>query len=123
VIDLGIADGERLGVASHSYGGSSTLALITQTNRFKVATSSAGSANLIGMYGQMGKDGSAWATSWSEDGQGRMGGTRWQFRSRYIENSQAIKCQISAYLHVSCSHSESSRQRLKTNNGENFQIC
>jgi dipeptidyl aminopeptidase/acylaminoacyl peptidase len=35
----------------------------------------------------MGRDGTALNVQWVEAGQGIMGGTPWEFRSRYIENS------------------------------------
>src|SRR5262245_923822 len=78
-IEMGIADSDRLGVMGHSYGGYSTLALIVQTTRFKAAMASAGIGNLISNYGDM--------IGWSEEGQGGVGGTLWQFRDRYIETS------------------------------------
>lgn len=87
VIDLGIADPDRLGVMGHSYGGYSTLSLIVQTTRFKAAVDSAGPANLISAYGEMDKSGSSGTIGWAETGQGGMVGTPWQFRDRYIENS------------------------------------
>jgi len=87
VIELGIADPDRLGVLGHSYGGYSTLSLIVQTKRFKAAMAADGYADQVGAYGQMDKDGSAFGTSIAEQGQGLMGGTPWEFRSRYIENS------------------------------------
>jgi dipeptidyl aminopeptidase/acylaminoacyl peptidase len=87
VISLGIADPDRLGVMGHSYGGYSVLSLIVQTKRFKVAIESDGMGDLINAYGQMQKDGTAFHTSITEQGQGLMGGTLWQFRERYIENS------------------------------------
>ncbi len=87
VIEMGIADPTRLAVMGHSYGGYSALALIVQSKRFKAAVDIDGMGNLITAYGQMGKDGSAFQTSITEQGQGLMGGTPWQFRERYIENS------------------------------------
>jgi dipeptidyl aminopeptidase/acylaminoacyl peptidase len=86
VVDLGIADPERLGVMGHSYGGYSTLSLLVQTNRFKAALAVSGMADLIGLYGEMDRNGIAFGTS-SECGQELMGGSPWQFRDRYIENS------------------------------------
>jgi dipeptidyl aminopeptidase/acylaminoacyl peptidase len=87
VIDLGIADPDRLGVMGHSYGGYSTLSLIVQTTRFRAAVDSAGPADLISFYGDLDKSGAAGGIGWSETGQGGMVGTPWQFRDRYIENS------------------------------------
>ena len=87
VIELGIADPNRIGVMGHSYGGYSTLALIVQTTRFKAAVMRSGLGNLVNAYGFLDKDGSSVKTTWAEELQGRMGGTPWQFRDRYIENS------------------------------------
>ncbi len=86
-IELGIADPNRIGVMGHSHGGYSTLALIVQSTRFKAAVSSAGFGDLIGQYGKMRTDGSAVGVDWSEQGPGLMGGSPWQFRDRYLENS------------------------------------
>lgn len=87
VIEMGIADPDRLGVMGHSFGGFTTLSLIVQTNRFKAALSADGYSDAFTIYSQMRKDGSAFATSITEGGQGKLGGTPWQFRDRYIENS------------------------------------
>lgn len=87
VIEMGIADPDRLGVMGHSYGGYSALSLIVLTNRFKAAVIADGAGDLIGQYGQMNRDGSAFGTSITEKGQGLIGGTPWEFRDRYIENS------------------------------------
>jgi dipeptidyl aminopeptidase/acylaminoacyl peptidase len=86
VIAMGIADPDRLGVFGMSYGGYGSLSLIVQTNRFKAAISEAGFSNLITVYAQMHSDGSD-STGWAENDQGRMGGTPWQYRDRYIQNS------------------------------------
>lgn len=87
IVELGIADSNRVGVMGWSYGGYSTLSLIVQTTRFKAAVMGAGLGNLFSMYGQMSKQGTSWAVAWAEEGQGRMGGSPWEFRERYIENS------------------------------------
>jgi dipeptidyl aminopeptidase/acylaminoacyl peptidase len=87
VVELGIADPDRLGVMGHSYGGYSTLSLIVQTTRFKAAVDSAGPGDLVSDYAIMDEKGSSWAIGWAETGQGRMGGTPWEYRERYIENS------------------------------------
>jgi dipeptidyl aminopeptidase/acylaminoacyl peptidase len=87
VVSLGIADPDRLAVMGHSYGGYSTLALIVQTTRFRAAVDSAGISDLVSDYGYMDKTGADSSVGWAETGQGRMGGTPWQYRARYIENS------------------------------------
>jgi dipeptidyl aminopeptidase/acylaminoacyl peptidase len=74
-------------VIGHSNGGYSTLALIVQTNRFRAAVEVDGYADLVGLYGEMGKDGAAYATTVLEHNLPVMGGTPWEFRERYIDNS------------------------------------
>jgi dipeptidyl aminopeptidase/acylaminoacyl peptidase len=86
-IEIGIADPDRLAVMGHSYGGYTTLALIVQTGRFKAAISIAGVSDLIGSYGEMGEDASAYGVAIAERGQEAMGGTPWERRESYIENS------------------------------------
>jgi dipeptidyl aminopeptidase/acylaminoacyl peptidase len=86
-VELGVADPARLGITGHSYGGYSTLALIVQTSRFKAAVMRAGLGDLIGMYGSLMPDGTNYGLAWAESGQGRMGGSPWEVRERYLENS------------------------------------
>lgn len=87
IIDLGIADPNRMGVMGHSYGGYMVLSFIVQTNRFKAAVARAGIYDLTAEYGYMTRSGATFAPAWAETGQGSMGGTPWEFRERYIENS------------------------------------
>ena len=89
VVEMGIADNDRIGVIGHSWGGYTALSLIVQTPRFKAAVMRGGYGNLIGMYGDMESNGSARAQMLYEADFGNlgMGGTPWQFRDRYIENS------------------------------------
>jgi dipeptidyl aminopeptidase/acylaminoacyl peptidase len=51
VVELGVADPERLGVGGHSYGGILTDQVIARDPRFKGAVSSAGVANIFGSWG------------------------------------------------------------------------
>jgi dipeptidyl aminopeptidase/acylaminoacyl peptidase len=51
VVSLGVADPDRLAVGGHSYGGILTNYVIASSERFKAATSSAGSSEFLGMYG------------------------------------------------------------------------
>jgi dipeptidyl aminopeptidase/acylaminoacyl peptidase len=87
IIEMGIADPDRLGVMGQSNGGYSTLALIGETKRFKAAVEMDGMGNLLGAYGSMDGSGAAFETSNLENGQNALGGTPWQVRDRYIENS------------------------------------
>jgi dipeptidyl aminopeptidase/acylaminoacyl peptidase len=88
-IEMGIADPDRLGVMGLSNGGYSTLSLIVESDRFKAAVDIDGLADELGFYGEMDDNGTAFATSLTEQSQGigSLGGTPWQFRDRYIENS------------------------------------
>ena len=52
LIERGIVDPARLGIMGRSYGGYMTGWIITQTNRFKVASLGAGMSNLVSFYGQ-----------------------------------------------------------------------
>jgi len=51
LVNRGIADGNRLGIAGWSYGGYMSEWAITQTNEFKGAVSGAGMANLVSEFG------------------------------------------------------------------------
>jgi dipeptidyl aminopeptidase/acylaminoacyl peptidase len=88
VIELGIADPERLGIMGHSNGGYSTLALITQTTRFQAAVMRAGMGNFFGFFGELGKDGSHYGLGVAESAFGM--GNPWDSRSRYLENSPVL---------------------------------
>ncbi len=86
-VDMGIADPNRLGITGFSQGGYGTLAVITQTPLFKAAVMRSGFGNLMSMYGLMNKDGSSQWTVWAEVYGAKMGGTPWEYPTRYIENS------------------------------------
>ena len=51
VVQMGVADPDRLAVGGRSYGGILTNYVIAKDPRFKAAFSEAGSANMLGMYG------------------------------------------------------------------------
>jgi len=87
VIEMGMADPDRLGVFGHSNGGYSVLGLIVQTDRFRAAVEADGTADLIAAYGQMDRNGAAFFTSLLESGLDGLGGTPWQVPTRYMENS------------------------------------
>jgi dipeptidyl aminopeptidase/acylaminoacyl peptidase len=86
-IASGVVDAGRMAITGHSYGGYSALALVAQTRRFRAAVVRAGFGDLVGAYGHLGPDGNNYQMAWAEQGQGRMGGTLWDVRFRYIENS------------------------------------
>ena len=86
-IDLGIADPEHVGIMGQSYGGYSALALVEQSTQFKAAVDFAGLTNLINAYANDGLGGAGDEIGWVEEGWGLMGGSLWQVRDRFIENS------------------------------------
>jgi len=49
IVDLGVADPERLGIMGWSYGGYMTAWSISQSDRFKAASVGAGPVDLVGM--------------------------------------------------------------------------
>ena len=69
LIDLGIADPDRLVKMGWSAGGHMTNKLVTFTDRFKAASSGAGAVNWMGMYAQ--SDVRTYRTPW-------FGGSPWQ---------------------------------------------
>ncbi|MGH9371726.1 MAG: alpha/beta hydrolase family protein, partial [Vicinamibacterales bacterium] len=88
-IQQGYADPERLAVMGQSYGAHSVLSLIVQSRRFKAAIISAAVTHpdLFSAYTEMTATGEAVSAGYFEQGQGRMGGTPWQFPDRYRDNS------------------------------------
>jgi dipeptidyl aminopeptidase/acylaminoacyl peptidase len=87
-IAAGYIDPDRLAVGGQSYGSYSTLALITQTTRFKAAIISAVvHPDLLDMYLEMAPDGNDAGLGYFEHGHGNMGGTPWEYPQRYLENS------------------------------------
>ena len=87
VIDLGIADANRLGIMGHSFGGYCVNALVTQTSRFRAAVSSASISNLVSYYGFVNEAGDSQGIGGTELGQLRMGGSLWEYQDAYIKNS------------------------------------
>ena len=84
VIDLGVADPERIAVTGQSNGGYGVLSLIVQTNRFKAAVDRMGPGNLISTYTQMTENG---VSGYTAEMIGRTGGSLWDKREKFIENS------------------------------------
>jgi dipeptidyl aminopeptidase/acylaminoacyl peptidase len=96
LIELGIADGDRLAVMGQSYGGFSTYSLVVHTNRFRAAIAMAGLTDLVSLYGQLDPTGRAYpgldhlkSVNWglAESGQVGMGVPPWGDLWRYMRNS------------------------------------
>jgi dipeptidyl aminopeptidase/acylaminoacyl peptidase len=87
IVDQGFIDPNRIGVQGHSWGGYQVAYLVTKTNIFAAAEAGAPVANMTSAYG-----GIRWGSGMSrmfqyERTQSRLGGSLWEARPRYIENS------------------------------------
>jgi dipeptidyl aminopeptidase/acylaminoacyl peptidase len=84
VIELGIADPQRVGLMGHSQGGFAALALLVQSNRFKAAIVADGWGDSTSWYGVMYPDGTGYQYGQAER---QLGGAPWQYPLTYLENS------------------------------------
>jgi dipeptidyl aminopeptidase/acylaminoacyl peptidase len=87
VVDKGFVNEEAIGIQGHSWGGYQVAYMVTQTKRFKAAEAGAPVVNMISAY-----DGIRWGTGLTrqfqyERTQSRIGGSIWQYPTRFIENS------------------------------------
>lgn len=96
VVDLGIADPERIGLMGGSFGGYATFGMVTQTNRFRVAVSICGISNLVSQWGVFGTlDRRSRYDDYAHEDPFRMwnvetidmGGPPWKEFGRYLRNS------------------------------------
>ena len=90
LIDLGIADPQRLGVHGTSYGGYATVLLLTETDRFKAAINISGKVNMVSFYTDSPRLGVR-NTHAPEKSQDRIGGTLWEYPERYLEHSAIMR--------------------------------
>lgn len=97
VVELGIADPDRIGLMGHSYGGYTVYGLVTQTQRFKAAVAYAGVTDLLSLYGSLDPRyryndvlNPNWAPYWLEAQQMRMGSPPWKDLERYLRNSPYV---------------------------------
>ena len=87
IVDKGFVDEKAIGIQGHSWGGYQIAYMVTQTNRFRAVAAGAPVANMISAY-----DGIRWGTGLPrqfqyERTQSRIGGSIWQYPTRFIENS------------------------------------
>ncbi len=87
VVDKGIVNEAAIGIQGHSWGGYQIAYMVTQTRRFRAVAAGAPVVNMISAY-----DGIRWGTGLPrqfqyERTQSRIGGSIWQFPTRFIENS------------------------------------
>jgi dipeptidyl aminopeptidase/acylaminoacyl peptidase len=90
LIDMGVADKDRLGVHGTSYGGYATVLLLTQTDRFKAAINISGKVDMVSFYTDSPRLGVR-NTHAPERSQDRIGGTLWEYPERYLEHSAVLK--------------------------------
>jgi dipeptidyl aminopeptidase/acylaminoacyl peptidase len=86
LIEMGIADKDRLGVHGTSYGGYATNLLVTQTNRFAAAINISGKVDMISFYTDSPRLGvrNIHAPERSQD---RIGATLWEQPQKYVAHS------------------------------------
>ena len=87
IIDMGVADPDAICLHGHSWSGYQTAFAITQTNIFTCAIAGAPVSNMTSAY-----SGIRWGTGLArqfqyEKSQSRIGGSLWEARDKYIENS------------------------------------
>ncbi|HEX3743083.1 MAG TPA: prolyl oligopeptidase family serine peptidase [Bryobacteraceae bacterium] len=87
VVNRGMVDENAIGIQGHSWGGYQIAYMVTQTNRFRAVEAGAPVADMISAY-----DGIRWGTGITrqfqyERTQSRIGGSIWQYPTRFIENS------------------------------------
>ena len=87
LIRAGFVDAARIGLQGQSWGGYQTAFLVTRTSMFRAAMAGAPVSNMTSAYG-----GIRWESGVSrmfqyERSQSRIGGTLWEKRDLYIENS------------------------------------
>lgn len=84
VIALGIADPDRIAVTGTSWGGYSTMALLTITDRFKAGLAESGPSNHFTSYSIFMDNGTAFRV---QEATNDLGGTPWTARQAYIDAS------------------------------------
>ena len=90
LIDMGVADADKLGVHGTSYGGYATVLLLTQTTRFKAAINISGKVDMVSFYTDSPRLGVR-NTHAPEKSQDRIGGTLWEYPERYLDHSAVLR--------------------------------
>ncbi|CCQ10241.1 Probable acylaminoacyl-peptidase [Pseudoalteromonas luteoviolacea B = ATCC 29581] len=87
LIDIGVADPNKIGLQGHSWAGYQSAFMITQTDMFKAVVSGAPVSNMTSAYSGI-RLGSGLARQFQyETGQSRIGKTLFEAPELYIENS------------------------------------
>ena len=91
LIEKGVADPDAIGIHGHSWSGYKTANIITETDIFAAALAGAPVSNMTSAY-----SGIRWGTGLArqfqyEQTQSRLGGSLWEKRELYIENSPVFQ--------------------------------
>lgn len=87
LVEMGVADPDAVGLHGHSWSGYQTAFVVTQTDLFKAAVAGAPVSNMTSAYSGI-RGGSGLARQFQyERSQSRIGGSLWEARHLYIENS------------------------------------
>jgi dipeptidyl aminopeptidase/acylaminoacyl peptidase len=87
IIDMGVADPARIGLHGHSWGGTQTTYLISQTNMFKAAIAGAPVTNWVSAYSGIRWESGLARTFQYERSQSRIGASLWEKPELYLDNS------------------------------------
>lgn len=86
LIEMGVADPDRLGIQGTSYGGYATNLLITQTDRFRAAINISGKVDMISFYTDSPRLGTRNIHA-PEKSQDRLGASLWDAPQKYVQHS------------------------------------
>jgi dipeptidyl aminopeptidase/acylaminoacyl peptidase len=89
VVDRGLVDPARVGLAGHSWGGYQATYVPTQTNIFAASVAGAPLTNFLSMMGAIHWSGGLPETGHWETGQARMGVPYWEDFDAHVRNSPA----------------------------------
>jgi dipeptidyl aminopeptidase/acylaminoacyl peptidase len=89
LVEMGVADPDRLGVHGTSYGGYATCLLVTQTDRFKAAINISGKVDMVSFYTDSPRLGVRNIHA-PEKSQDRLGATLWEHPERYLDQSAIL---------------------------------
>ncbi|MEX1184788.1 MAG: prolyl oligopeptidase family serine peptidase [Gemmatimonadota bacterium] len=87
LIAQGFVKPDGVGIQGQSWGGYQTAYVITQSNLFSAAMAGAPVANMTSAYGGIRWESGNSRAGQYESGQSRIGGSPWEFPTRFIENS------------------------------------
>jgi dipeptidyl aminopeptidase/acylaminoacyl peptidase len=87
LVQQGFVDARRIGLQGHSWGGYQVAYILTRTHLFACAEAGAPVANMTSAYGGIRQESGLVRQFQYERQQSRIGGTLWEYPTRYWENS------------------------------------